>query len=67
MQGVAADTPLQPAVVLERKLVRRGNKAAVQFLIQWEGQGPEDASWEDAQVMMQSFPIWLFGLADAWL
>jgi len=61
LQGRDVDVPLKPVAVLGRKMVKKGNKAAVQFLVQWEGQSPEDASWQDADNMIQRFPdltIW---------
>lgn len=61
MQGRADFDMQKPIAVLGRKLVKKGNKAAVQLLVQWEGQNAEDASWQDADDMMQKFPdltIW---------
>lgn len=39
--------PLVPAAVLQRRLVQRNNLPVVQWLSQWQGLEPEDASWED--------------------
>jgi len=45
VQGSEANAVRQPVAVLDRKLKKRGNRAVVQFLVQWEGQSVEDASW----------------------
>jgi len=36
--------PLTPVAVLDRKLVKSGNGAAVSYLVQWEGQAVQDAT-----------------------
>jgi len=61
MQDKDAHMTLSPMAVLDRKLVKKGNRAAVSFLVQWEGQAPEDASWHDAEDLEGKFlrlPIW---------
>ena len=44
MQGRDAQLPLIPVPVLDRKLIKKGNRVAVSYLVQWEGQAVEDAS-----------------------
>jgi len=56
LQGTSASWALQPAGILDRKLVKRHNTAVVQYLILWEGQPESDASWEDAVAMEEQFP-----------
>ncbi|KAL5861508.1 hypothetical protein ACOSQ4_002804 [Xanthoceras sorbifolium] len=46
----------QPVAVLERKMVKKHNKAVVQYLIQWSTTSPEDATWEDAEMIHKNFP-----------
>ena len=61
MQGKDAHTTLHPVAVLDRRLVKRGNRAAVSYLVQWEGQTIEDATWHDADYLEKTFPhldIW---------
>ncbi|XP_076894638.1 uncharacterized protein LOC143546992 [Bidens hawaiensis] len=47
---------LQPCGVLDRKLVRRGNRAAMKVLIQWKGQTTQEAKWEFLDEMKLCFP-----------
>ena len=61
VQDKDAHLPLLPVAVLDRKLVKKGNRAGVSYLVQWEGQAVEDASWHDANEMERRFPnlsIW---------
>ncbi|KAL5760069.1 hypothetical protein ACOSQ2_018907 [Xanthoceras sorbifolium] len=46
----------QPVAILDRKMVKKDNKAVVQYLIQWSASSPEDATWEDATMIRRSFP-----------
>ncbi|KAL5816484.1 hypothetical protein ACOSQ3_024862 [Xanthoceras sorbifolium] len=46
----------QPVAILDRKMVKKDNKAVVQYLIQWSASSPEDATWEDADMIRRSFP-----------
>lgn len=39
--------PLKPAAVLQRRTIIRQQKHITQWLIQWAGLTPEEASWED--------------------
>ena len=45
-----------PDRVLERRLVKRGNAAIPQVLIQWSGLPAASATWEDYNVLRQRFP-----------
>ncbi|KAL5783145.1 hypothetical protein ACOSP7_008174 [Xanthoceras sorbifolium] len=46
----------QPVAILDRKMVKKNNRAVVQYLIQWSTSSPEDATWEDATMIRRSFP-----------
>jgi len=46
----------QPIAMLDRKLKTQGNWAAIQFLVQWEGQPIEVASWRNAKEIERNFP-----------
>ncbi|KAJ0920389.1 putative nucleotidyltransferase, Ribonuclease H [Helianthus annuus] len=51
---------LQPRAVLDRQLVKRGNKAAMKVLIHWEGLPMTDASWEFLEDVQARFPDFTF-------
>ncbi|KAL5839257.1 hypothetical protein ACOSQ4_011865 [Xanthoceras sorbifolium] len=46
----------QPVAILEHKMVKKHNKAVVQYLIQWSTTSPKDATWEDTDMIRRSFP-----------
>lgn len=47
---------VHPVKILDRKMVKKNNVAATQWLIQWSHAIPEDASWEDAASIMEQYP-----------
>nr|GEX79266.1 hypothetical protein [Tanacetum cinerariifolium] len=47
---------LQPSAVLDQKLVKRRNRAAVKVLVQWKGQTTQDATWEFLDELKLRFP-----------
>ena len=49
-------TTTMPEKVLERRLVKRGNAAIPQVLIQWTRLPPTSTIWEDYNVIRQRFP-----------
>ncbi|KAJ0854088.1 putative nucleotidyltransferase, Ribonuclease H [Helianthus annuus] len=51
---------LQPRAILDRKLVRRGSKAAMKILVHWEGLSIEEASWEFLDEFKLRFPTFVF-------
>ena len=52
---------LVPKVVLERRLVKKGNKAIPQALIKWSTLPSSMATWEDWYVLQSRFPGVLAG------
>lgn len=44
------------AKLLQRRMIKRGNTAVIQWLIQWSHSIPEDASWEDAEQIQEQYP-----------
>jgi len=54
-------TALQPEVILERRLVKKGNRAVPQVLIKWTGVPASSATWEDYYVLKTRFPMLLLG------
>lgn len=45
-----------PEAVLQARMVKRHGAAATQWLVQWMGTSPEEATWELADEIMQRFP-----------
>lgn len=46
----------QPLLVLDRRLVKGGNKPAAKVLVQWENGTPEEATWEWWEDIDKNFP-----------
>jgi hypothetical protein len=55
------DAMIEPAAIFERRMIRKGNAAAVQLKIAWAGLPESSATWEDYELMRRHFPTW-----DAW-
>ena len=49
----------EPLAVLDRKLVKRGNRAEAQLLIHWKHLSPAEATWEFASEIRKRFPSFL--------
>ncbi|XP_027099047.1 uncharacterized protein [Coffea arabica] len=47
---------VQPMAVLDRRMVKRKNSTAVQWLVQWFNSSPSNATWEDAEFICAAFP-----------
>lgn len=47
---------LVPVKVLDKRIMKRNNAAAGQWLVQWAHAPEEEATWEFAEEMMQKFP-----------
>ncbi|PKI61860.1 hypothetical protein CRG98_017758 [Punica granatum] len=54
--NVSGDANKQPSAILERRLVRRGNKAAAQVLVHWTNTSPTEATWEYTDELRWRFP-----------
>jgi len=52
---------LQPEVVLDRRLVKKGGKAIPQALIKWSALPSSMTTWEDWYVLQARFPDALAG------
>lgn len=46
---------MEPRAVLDRRMIKKGNKAATQILVQWANLLPEEATWEDYNFFKCSF------------
>jgi hypothetical protein len=47
---------LEPEEILDRRLVKKGNKSYLQVLIKWSTMKEDMATWEDYEVLRQRFP-----------
>ncbi|CAL5346186.1 unnamed protein product [Camellia sinensis] len=54
--GLEGTLQLEPMAVLDRRMVKRGNKAVVQWLVQWTNSFPEDATWVDHSEIEAKYP-----------
>ncbi|XP_076946902.1 uncharacterized protein LOC143618677 [Bidens hawaiensis] len=54
--SVEARFNLHPPAVLDRKLVKRGNKAVMKVLVHWKEQTTHDATWEFLDELKLRFP-----------
>ncbi|CAL5333729.1 unnamed protein product [Camellia sinensis] len=54
--GLEGTLQLEPMAVLDRRMVKRGNKAVVQWLVQWANSFPEDATWVDHSEIEAKYP-----------
>lgn len=52
---------IEPEQILDRRMVRKGNRAIVQVLVKWTGVPEEAATWDDYSVAKARFPE-----ANAW-
>ena len=54
---IPSDSPtLEPVAILDKRMVRRGNRPATQVLVHWSNSFPEDATWEYLFDIQQRFP-----------
>jgi len=56
LQGTNTTEARIPIKVLARRMVKRRNVAAVQYLVQWDGLTEDQASWEYADVLANKYP-----------
>lgn len=47
---------LTPTKILARRLVKRGNAAATELLLQWAHLPDDEATWEDSEFVQRRFP-----------
>ena len=46
----------KPVVVLKERSQQLRNRTITPVLVQWQGESPDDATWESLYVMQQRFP-----------
>jgi len=56
LQHTRADAILQPYKILARRVVKKQNKPAVQYLVQWTSQTEEHATWVFADTFERQYP-----------
>jgi hypothetical protein len=52
---------LTPERILDRRLKKKGNVPVIQLKVQWATRPPDEATWEDADVLRLRYPaavIW---------
>jgi hypothetical protein len=49
--------PVEPAEILERRLVKKGSSAVVQIRVCWTNLPPDATTWEDDNVLRARFPV----------
>jgi hypothetical protein len=45
-----------PELILDRRLVKKGNMAVTQIMVKWSGLPYSSATWEDYSVLRSKFP-----------
>jgi hypothetical protein len=56
-----------PLLVLQVRQIPRNNEAVVQWLVQWQNLSPEDAIWEDADIIKHAFPDFFKFTVQSWM
>ena len=56
LQGQDYTHNLVPEAVLARRIAKKGSAAAVQWLVQWQGHSPEEATWHFTSEIEARFP-----------
>ncbi|GMI64925.1 hypothetical protein HRI_000161800 [Hibiscus trionum] len=54
--GVDGAIAKEPVKILERRMVKKGNRAVTEVLVEWTNSFPEDATWENLYKLQQQFP-----------
>lgn len=48
---------IEPVAILDRRMIKKGNKSVAQILVQWANLLPEEATWEDYHFIKSQFPV----------
>lgn len=54
------EVELEPETVMDRRMVRQGNKVATKILVKWRGLGREEATWELYHKICAKYPSFLY-------
>lgn len=49
---------LEPIAVLQEKVHHLRSRTVTQVLVQWQGESPKNATWENLYMLQQQFPLW---------
>lgn len=55
-----------PVSVISTRALPRNHVLVTQWLVQWEGFPPDDATWEDADFIKSTFPEFYRSTIKAW-
>ena len=59
LHGHNVAVQLEPFAILDKRIVKSKNVAQVQYLVQWMGSSPQEATWEVAIDFEAHFPLFL--------
>ncbi|KAK5838444.1 hypothetical protein PVK06_007174 [Gossypium arboreum] len=48
--------PKEPARIVDRRMVKKGNRAVTEVLVEWADSFPEDATWESLDLLQTKYP-----------
>ncbi|XP_024195599.1 uncharacterized protein LOC112198707 [Rosa chinensis] len=51
-----ANPKWEPVAILDRRVFKKGGAASTQWLVQWLGTSPDEATWEDSADILLRFP-----------
>lgn len=66
MVGENGKVKTVPILVLETRSNPRNQQLITPWLVQWEGLAPEDATWEDADFIKETFPDFYQSTIRGW-
>lgn len=47
---------VEPAEILSRRVMQLGRLPITEVLVRWQGQGPDDGTWEKLQALSLQYP-----------
>ncbi|XP_078166228.1 uncharacterized protein LOC144560881 [Carex rostrata] len=56
IMGADGKWRVEPVAILQRRIVKKGNTAAAEILVQWSNLPESEATWEDYETLIQQFP-----------
>jgi hypothetical protein len=46
----------EPVEILDRRSRLKDHRPFIELLVRWDGQGPDDATWEDLHSLREAYP-----------